>query len=165
MKSIFRLFCVSSVCLLSVLITGCASIVDGGDTKYVHINSNPQGMKVTISEINGEKISVLTTPTMIALKRSHGYFSGEEYKFVFESPGYYPYETHITAKMDGWYIGNIFLGGVIGMLIVDPATGDMFTLPKEVHYDLVSQGVLTNKMIQIVPVPVSPPITTKTLGL
>lgn len=29
-------------------------------------------------------------------------------------------------------IGNILLGGLIGMLIVDPITGAMYKLPKEV---------------------------------
>lgn len=28
--------------------------------------------------------------------------------------------------MDGWYLGNILIGGLIGMLIVDPASGAMY---------------------------------------
>jgi hypothetical protein len=30
--------------------------------------------------------------------------------------------------LDGWYIGNILLGGLIGMLIVDPISGAMFKI-------------------------------------
>lgn len=30
--------------------------------------------------------------------------------------------------MNGWYIGNLLFGGIIGLLIVDPATGAMWTL-------------------------------------
>ena len=32
----------------------------------------------------------------------------------------------ITPDFNGWYIGNILFGGLIGMIIVDPATGDMW---------------------------------------
>jgi hypothetical protein len=35
----------------------------------------------------------------------------------------------LTAKINGWYFGNLLFGGIIvGMLIVDPATGAMWTL-------------------------------------
>lgn len=62
---------------------------------------------------------------------------GEDYKLVFEDAGYYPYETHVKSMVDGWYVGNIFFGGLIGILIVDPATGDMYTLsPREVDCNL-----------------------------
>jgi hypothetical protein len=38
--------------------------------------------------------------------------------------------------MDGWYIGNILFGGVIGFLIVDPATGAMWKLGDPVYGNL-----------------------------
>ena len=42
-----------------------------------------------------------------------------------------------AAQWDGWYIGgNILVGGLIGWFIVDPLTGAMYTLPKEVNADL-----------------------------
>jgi len=124
------------------LFTGCSSIVDGGP-KLVQINSNPLGAKVTIFDKTGKEIDSRTTPTSVALKRSHGFFSGEDYKLVFDAPGYYPYETHIQSSVDGWYFGNVIFGGLIGILIVDPATGAMFTLsPREVNHNLVSSAVV-----------------------
>lgn len=30
--------------------------------------------------------------------------------------------------MNGWYVGNILFGGVLGLLIIDPATGAMYSL-------------------------------------
>jgi hypothetical protein len=127
-------------CLLTIplLLTGCASIVDGGP-KTVRINSNPEGAKVTISNKEGKAIFVQTTPTKVSLKRSSGFFEGEDYTLAFELAGYYPYEAHVQSSLDGWYFGNIAFGGLIGMLIVDPATGDMFTLsPREVNCNLIS---------------------------
>jgi hypothetical protein len=38
--------------------------------------------------------------------------------------------------MDGWYIGNILFGGLIGILIVDPLTGAMWKLDDVVYGNL-----------------------------
>jgi len=36
--------------------------------------------------------------------------------------------------LNGWYIGNLLFGGLIGLLIVDPLTGAMWTLdPKDIN--------------------------------
>ena len=128
----------ASLLTAPLLLTGCASIVDGG-AKIVQINSNPEGAKVTISNREGKQICIQTTPAKVSLERSSGFFEGETYTLAFELPGYYPFETHVQSSVDGWYFGNIAFGGLIGMLIVDPATGDMFTLsPREVNCNLIS---------------------------
>ena len=125
--------------IIPLLFTGCASILDGG-TKTVQINSNPEGATVTIFNKAGKEISVNTTPASIALNRG-GFYSTEDYKLHFEMPGYYPYEAHVASSIDGWYFGNIIFGGLIGILIVDPATGDMWTLsPRELNCNLVSSA-------------------------
>ena len=52
----------------------------------------------------------------------------------------------VDTKANGWYIGgNILLGGLIGWLIVDPATGAMWTLDtKEINATLAAskQGTI-----------------------
>jgi len=127
-----------SLLIVPFLFTGCASIIDGG-SKSVQIRSNPEGAKVTISNRDGKEVSVQTTPAIVTLERSRGYFSGEDYKLVFEKEGYYPFEARVTSTVDGWYFGNILFGGLVGCLLVDPATGDMFTLtPREMNCNLVS---------------------------
>ena len=41
----------------------------------------------------------------------------------------YASNTHpIQSSLDGWYWGNILVGGLIGMLIVDPITGAMYEI-------------------------------------
>jgi hypothetical protein len=132
-----------SLLIIPLIFTGCASIFDGG-SKSVQINSNPEGAKVTISNQEGKTISVQKTPAIVALDRSSGYFRGEDYKLVFEAAGYNPYETHVTSTIDGWYFGNVLLGGLIGMLVVDPITGDMYTLsPMDVNCNLVPSTIPT----------------------
>ena len=38
--------------------------------------------------------------------------------------------THLYGGPVHYYIGNIVFGGLIGLLIVDPATGAMYKLPE-----------------------------------
>ena len=122
---------------LPVLATGCASIVDGG-RKSVKIDSNPEGAKVTIVNRAGKEICTRTTPATVSLNRSAGFFEGEAYTLKLQKEGFYPYEAHVQSTLDGWYFGNVVLGGWIGLLVVDPATGAMFTLsPRQVNCNLV----------------------------
>lgn len=45
--------------------------------------------------------------------------------------GYESKKINIECKLNGWYFGNILIGGLIGFLIVDPATGAMYKLDSE----------------------------------
>jgi hypothetical protein len=85
----------------------------------------------------GEQIINATTPYTAALDRGVGYFKPAEYRVVVESEGYKTKEVTIKGTVNGWYVGgNILFGGLIGWLIVDPITGAMYNLPKEVSVDL-----------------------------
>ncbi len=56
--------------------------------------------------------------------------------------GYVKQVVSIESRVDGWYIvGNLFFGGLLGYLIIDPATGTMWTLNhnKNVHTDLTAR--------------------------
>jgi hypothetical protein len=37
----------------------------------------------------------------------------------------------LDSTLSGWYFGNILIGGLIGLLIVDPLTGAMYDLEPE----------------------------------
>ncbi|MDB6123541.1 MAG: hypothetical protein JWQ71_2534 [Pedosphaera sp.] len=124
MLNIFKLAALTAVLCYGV---GCASIVDGGP-KIIRVNSEPTGAKLSVFDRDDKPVCIQTTPASLTLKRSHGYFMGERYKLVFEAPGYYPSTTYVESGINGWYLGNVLFGGAIGILIVDPATGAMFTL-------------------------------------
>ncbi len=47
--------------------------------------------------------------------------------------------TKIKAGVDGWYIGNIIFGGLIGWLIVGPLTGAMYALPESVTVEMADE--------------------------
>lgn len=116
------------VTLLAIL--GCASIVS--DSSYpVTVNPEPDDAKVEIKEEKGETISKNEGTHRVTLDASNGYFSPEEYVVEAEKTGYTSSKTTISAKLDPWYFGNFIFGGVIGLLIVDPATGSMYKLPEK----------------------------------
>lgn len=118
---------ISSLLLIAVFLSSCASIVSKSDWP-VTITSNPEQAKITITNEDGLKMYTGTTPTTLILKAGKAYFDGLDYTVVFEKEGYEKQTIIISSKLNGWYLGNILFGGLIGILIVDPLTGAMWKL-------------------------------------
>jgi hypothetical protein len=111
--------------------SGCASIVSKSDWP-VMVSSKPDGAVCTVQNKQGTVISKATTPTIFLLKSGDGFFRSASYTLRFEKEGYQPASTELSTGLNGWYWGNIIFGGLIGMLIVDPATGAMWRLDESV---------------------------------
>lgn len=127
------------VCLALCVVlgsAGCASIV--GKSQYpVAISSHPDQAEITITDEKGDAVYSGKTPTTVTLRTKAGYFKGKNYTVTFHKEGYAEHVAEIRRGVSGWYIfGNLVFGGLIGYLIVDPATGAMWTLQKEVSVDL-----------------------------
>ena len=59
---------------------------------------------------------------------------GVDYRLEMIADGYIPQNAEISSTLNGWYVGNIIFGGLIGLFIVDPLTGAMWTLdPKDMN--------------------------------
>ena len=129
--------------LTFALVTGCSSIVSKSEYS-VAVNSTPDGANFTITNRAGQKVHSGVTPSSITLKSSAGYFKGETYTIALNKEGAQKTYT-LNSTVDGWYWGNILFGGVIGMLIVDPATGAMYNLPDRVDISLDKSSASTNK--------------------
>ena len=115
------------VILVGGLLASCASIVDGGKTRPVSINSATTGQEFIIKNKAGKTVHRGTTPAIVNLNRSgSGYFEKEQYTIqLTDGSGV----ASVKSSASGWYIaGNIVFGGLIGWLIVDPATGAMYNL-------------------------------------
>lgn len=124
-----------AVSLTLVLSAGCASIVSKSEYP-VSITSAPEGAEINVANGSGQTVHNGRTPTTVNLSARAGYFKGQDYTVTFQKEGYAPYTAQIVRDTDGWYIlGNIVLGGLIGWLIVDPATGAMWTL-NDLHVNL-----------------------------
>jgi len=125
----------STVFLSLALVSGCSSIVS--ESKYpVSISSNPSQADFTLQNRDGKDIHTGRTPATVTLNASSGFFKGETYKLILNKEGYDEKTIEIQSTIDGWYFGNILTGGLIGMLIIDPATGAMFKLPEKVDAQL-----------------------------
>ncbi len=130
--------------VVGLLATGCASIVKGSDQK-VSFKSEPSEAKVVITDVRqGKEIQVGSTPFTTTLKRGAGYFKKAKYNVTFEKPGYQTEAILLEGTPGGWYIGgNLLFGGGMGWLIVDPATGAMWTLePNDVSVTLKKHTAL-----------------------
>lgn len=113
--------------IAAVVLAGCASIVSKSEYP-VAITSNPIGADFVVKRKNGVPVASGVTPATIVLPASEGYFQPAKYTIEYKRKGVMQ-SVPLTAKIDGWYFGNLLFGGVIiGMLIVDPATGAMWRL-------------------------------------
>lgn len=135
-------------------ISGCATIFTGGGTQKVSIASAPPGAQVSITNRAGQVVSTGTTPFEVKLKKGAGYFKSENYTLSFTMPGYQSQQARLTPRISGWYFGNIAIGGLIGMVGIDPATGAMYKLePKDVDVTLqalkVSQAPQEGSLIVV----------------
>ena len=133
------------------LLSGCASIVSGGP-QVVTINSNPSGAKMTLcNERTGQCMSTGKTPYTATLERSQGFFKPAHYSIRCEKIGYMPAQQSLDAGLNGWYFGNIVFGGLIGMLIVDPATGAMWDIKKQNVVINLSPAAVSQAQMPVVP--------------
>lgn len=120
---------------LFLSLSGCASIVS--DSKYpVSFCSTPSGAQISIDDDTGQTIYSGDTPTTVTLDSSEGFFQPAEYVIRVEKEGYSARQTTVKGDLDGWYIGNLAFGGLIGWIIVDPATGAMWKLHDKVNVNL-----------------------------
>jgi hypothetical protein len=85
------------------ILQGCSSIING-TTQKVSVNSNVQGGEVFI-----DGVTLGRTPVINArIKRKDTSF------LVVKKDGYKDYQQNLQTRLDGWFWGNIVLGGVIG---------------------------------------------------
>lgn len=128
-----------AVAVSSLAIAGCASIIS--DSSYpVTINSSPDGASFrVVNTKTGMAVMKGETPATISLGASSGYFSRASYTIEFDKSGYDSQNFMLESSVDGWYFANILFGGLIGLLIVDPATGAMWKLEDSMLISLSKQ--------------------------
>jgi len=124
MKPAIQFFSLIVVLLLS---EGCASIVSKSKWPIV-VGTTPNGATLSITNKKGKEVYKGTTPAALTLKSGAGFFVKESYMVKITMEGYDEKIVPLECKLNGWYMGNILIGGLIGLLIVDPATGAMYKL-------------------------------------
>lgn len=119
-----------SICALTfttLLSTGCASIVS--KSRYpVSITTEPAAAKIEVKDQDGVVRFTGTSPATAMLDAGNGYFSRARYTVTASKEGFDTATMPLQTSIDGWYWGNIAVGGLIGLLIVDPLTGAMYEI-------------------------------------
>lgn len=110
-----------------ILFSSCATIF--GKSSYpVSIDTSPSGANVSITDKKGKEVYKGQSPATVILKSGAGYFSKAEYQVKVAAPGFAEQIIPINYKLNGWYFGNLLIGGLLGLLIIDPVTGAMWKL-------------------------------------
>jgi len=130
--------------LLFLSLAGCASIVSKSSWPF-SVNTSPSGAKVVITNKSGQEIFSGRTPAAMKLKSGAGFFSKEAYVVTLSLDNFETKKINIDCKLNGWYIGNIVIGGLIGFLVVDPATGAMYKLENDGIFETLTPDKNTAK--------------------
>ncbi|MCG8328953.1 MAG: hypothetical protein MI974_14770 [Chitinophagales bacterium] len=107
----------------------CATVVSKSHYP-VYIHSEPVGAEISVMSERKGMVFRGYTPTNVILKASDGFFRRARYTIRFSKEGYKDVFYPLTASIDGWYFGNVLLGGfgLSGVLIIDPLSGAMYKL-------------------------------------
>jgi hypothetical protein len=112
--------------------SSCSTIFS--ENEYgVTITSSPEQARFTVYDEDNQKLHSGRTPARVSLEASNGYFSKAKYTVKYEKLGYITTTSNINAKLGSSYFANVLglgFGIIVGGLIVDPATGNMWYLPK-----------------------------------
>ena len=108
------------------LLSSCATIMTG-TTSQVSFDSNPKGAQIYAVTKKG-KIEIGTTPTVSTISKTTK-------SIEFRMDKYYKETVYIQTTLNGWYFGNLILGGIPGMA-VDLISGGYINLPDKVEATL-----------------------------
>lgn len=112
--------------ITALLLHGCASMLS--NSAYpVLIESNPAGAEFVIKNRNYIEVTHGQTPATVILESGAGYFKKADYTVQFSKPGFQSQTYRFKSYINGWYWGNVL--NLIGLVLVDPATGAMWSLP------------------------------------
>jgi len=120
----------------AVVLSACASVINRTPDP-VSITSFPDHANFEVINKQGKVIHKGDTPETVSLKPDAGYFRGEKYTLRFQKAGFGTQTAPLEPDLNTWYWGNLLLGGLVGMLIVDPLTGAMWSLPESKSVYLV----------------------------
>ena len=124
------LFC-GAACAAVSLLSGCASIIC--DSEYdVTISTNAPDAVVKVRDSSsGLVISEGAAPHVVQLTTTEGFFDAKSYlcEVLFENK---KQTRAINTKINPWFFGNFFIGGILGMAI-DGATGAIYKFDDSVY--------------------------------
>ena len=117
---------------LVIALPGCASVMRGS-SQSINITMPPTtGAQCTLTSKEGSWS--LTSPGSVTVEKSK-----EDMQVRRTKPGWQDASAIIPSNFQGWTVGNILLGGVIG-LGVDAATGAINEYPNTFQVPMIHEG-------------------------
>ncbi|MBC7979264.1 MAG: hypothetical protein H7Y36_01720 [Armatimonadetes bacterium] len=132
-------FTLAIIPVASLLLSNCATIMSSQAVPTT-IDSTPSKMAYKVIDETGAVVSQGYTPSTVTLSRSAGYFKPGKYTIEISKKGRVVGKESVSATVSGWYFGNILIGGLIGMVIVDPMSGAMYRMPENVTVSTTSMA-------------------------
>lgn len=106
---------------VGLLLSGCASVIKGSSESIAITTPPTDGAACTLSSAQGNW--AVTSPGAVTVERSK-----EDIQIRCKKDGWSDGYATIPSNFEGWTVGNILLGGVVG-LGVDAATGAVNEYP------------------------------------
>ena len=127
MRSIIRLIAVIGI---AVLMQGCATIITSS-THTLTVNTDPPGAMCSVTRNNEQIGAVAQTPAQMSMSKGF-----RALQVDCKKDGHIDADTSLGSSFQPITLGNIILGGGIGVL-VDAVSGAMMQYPKSVDLSLV----------------------------
>ncbi len=114
---------------LCLLLASCASIMKGG-REELRVETGEQKATVTVFDENNAVMYSGEAPATIPLNTGDGYFGSKDYTVKITPEGQREQVVAVPTSLSWWYLlGNVFNAG-LGYFLVDPTTGAMWTLER-----------------------------------
>lgn len=123
-----------------IFLSGCSTVF-GDRYNHVNLTTTPPGAEYEVRNGANAVVASGVTPNVVKLKSSAGYFKRGVYNVRFHKDGYEDVHVPLAAGLRGIYWGNLIVSGPIGMLIVDPASGAMWALPRTATGELKPSAI------------------------
>lgn len=128
---------------LALLCSGCATIITGTSQSVTFTATEP-GTRVEVEIGRGSKAATKyegSTPMTVALSKR------KNINVTYRLQDGSVRETELPAgSFNGWFVGNILFGGLIGMA-VDGLTGNASHWPDQMHFDARTSDVIADPII------------------
>lgn len=128
-----KIMCMFLSLALTTGFAGCATIVSKSQYSFA-VKANEPGTIVNVYDEKDVLVTWIKAPGTITLDAYAGFFSPASYRFVFEKPGFENDESIVAAKIDPCYWINLICiySAPLGMLLVDPISGAMWSFDENV---------------------------------
>ncbi|MFN4299484.1 MAG: hypothetical protein ACK4EX_07110 [Thermaurantimonas sp.] len=115
--------------VICVALQSCATLFSKS-IYPVAVHSTSQNVRFEVFDRYKNRIYTGTTPETIYLPASYLPFIRQRYTVLINDPDFESAQMPVTFHIDGWYFANLLIPAFapVGMLIVDPLSGCMFTL-------------------------------------